>query len=183
MTAVDGYAQAIVDVASAEGALEDVEDELMAFERSLKAHPELLQGLADPGVPAARRQELVEELLAGRVSRHTISLLSFVVGAGRTRNLVDIIDRSLELAAESRNRAIADVRVAAPLDEERRTHLIETLERLTGKKIELKIRIDESIIGGVWAKVGDQVIDGTLRKRLDQARADLRRGGRRDGSG
>ncbi len=175
-TAVDGYAQAIVDVASAEGVLEDVEEELVAFEKQLAKNPDLLQGMSDPGVPASRRQEMIETLLENKVSRHTISLLSFVIGAGRTRNLNDIIDRSLELAADTRNRAVAEVRVAAPLDDARKQRLAEALERVTGKKIELRVTVDENILGGVWAKVGDQVIDGTLRKRLDQARSDLASG-------
>lgn len=174
MTVVDGYARAIVDVASGEDVLEDVESELVAFSKVLGANPSLLQGMADPGVPAVRRQAMIEHLIGATVSRHTTSLISFIVGAGQTRNMVEIIDRSLDFAAETRNRAIAEVKVAVAMTDDQRTRMRETLERVTGKKIDLRVSVDPSILGGVWAKVGDNVIDGSFRARLDRARTDLR---------
>lgn len=176
MSTVDGYARAIFEAARAEGALEDVEEELFRFNRALDANPSLLQGLADPGVPADRRQAMIEELLTGKVVPQTVQAVSFVVGSGRGRQLPDIIETMLGLAAAERNKVVAEVRTAVPLDDDRKRRLAEALGKATGKTVEIRATVDPDVIGGVWAQVGDQVIDGTIRSRLDNIRQELRAG-------
>jgi F-type H+-transporting ATPase subunit delta len=172
---VEGYAQAVIDVAKAEGVLEDVEDELFRLARTLEANPDLMQGLSDPGVPADRRQAMVEELLTGKALPQTTSLVSFVVGSGQARRMQEIISRVLDLAAEERNRVVAQVRAAVPIDDATKARLAEVLGKATGKTVEVRATVDPSVIGGVWAKVGDDVIDGTIRNRLDRFREGLHR--------
>ena len=79
----------------------------------------------------------------------------------------------MRLATERRQSVVAEVRAAIPLDEQQRSRLADALSRATGKKVELKTVVDESVIGGVVARVGDQVIDGSLRRRLELARERL----------
>jgi F-type H+-transporting ATPase subunit delta len=176
VSTVDGYARAIFEAARAEGALEDVEEELFRFGRTLDANPELLQGLADPGVPADRRQAMIEELLTGKVTPQTVQAVSFVVGSGRGRALPDIISTMLDLAATERNKVVADVRTAVPLDDDRKRRLADALGTATGKTVEIRATVDPDVIGGVWAQVGDQVIDGTIRSRLDNIKMELNAG-------
>lgn len=176
MSTVDGYARAVFEAAKAEGALEDVEEELFRFGRALEANPELLQGLADPGVPADRRQTMIEELLAGKVVPQTVQAVSFVVGSGRGRMLPEIIEKLLDLAAAERNKVVAEVRTAVALDDDRKRRLADALGKATGKTVEIRATVDPDVIGGVWAQVGDQVIDGTIRSRLDNVKQELRAG-------
>jgi F-type H+-transporting ATPase subunit delta len=68
---------------------------------------------------------------------------------------------------------VGEVRTAIPLDDEQRRRLTEALERATGKKIELKVIVDPSVVGGIVARVGDTVIDGSIRHRLEQLREAL----------
>jgi len=68
---------------------------------------------------------------------------------------------------------VAEVRTAVPLDAGQRTRLAEALGRATGKDIELKVLVDESLVGGIMARVGDQVYDGTIKRRLELAREQL----------
>jgi F-type H+-transporting ATPase subunit delta len=169
----DAYAAALLEIAKAEGSLETIEDELFRFARTLEGNDELQMTLSDPTIPVERRQAIVDQLLGGRASPITTALVSFVVGAGRSRNLPDIIDRLVARAAEERREAVAEIRTAYPLDPERRQKLVEALEKATGKHISMKEIIDPSVLGGVVATVGDTVIDGTVRHRLEQLRESL----------
>jgi F-type H+-transporting ATPase subunit delta len=169
----DAYAAALLEIAKAEGSLETIEDELFRFARTLEGNDELRTTLSDATIPVERRQAIVDQLLGGRASPITTALVSFVVGAGRSRNLPDIIDRLVARAAEERREAVAEIRTAYPLDPERRQKLVEALEKATGKHISMKEIIDPSVLGGVVATVGDTVIDGTVRHRLEQLRESL----------
>jgi F-type H+-transporting ATPase subunit delta len=166
----DAYAAALLQVAKAEGSLETVEDELFKVARTLEANEQLSSTLTDARIPVERRQGIVEDLLGGKASPVTTALVSFVVGAGRGRDLPAIIDRLVEAAAEERQEAVAEVRTAIPLTEDQRTRLAAALAKATGKHVALKVIIDPSVLGGVVARVGDTVIDGTVRHRLEQLR-------------
>jgi F-type H+-transporting ATPase subunit delta len=169
----DAYAAALFEVAKAEGSLDTVEDELFKVARTLEANEELRATLSDAAIPVERRQQIVESLLGGKASPITTALVSFVVGAGRSKNLPEIIDKLVARAAQERHEAVAEVRTAYPIDEERRERLAEVLGKATGKHVTVKVVIDPSVLGGVVARVGDTVIDGTIRHRLEQLRESL----------
>jgi F-type H+-transporting ATPase subunit delta len=166
----DAYAAALLEVARAEGSLETVEEELFRVARTIEANEQLRSVLSDQAIPVDRRQGIVEDLLSGKASPVTTALVSFVVGAGRGRDLPAIIDRLVEQAAQDRNEAVAEVRSVIPLDESQRTRLEAALSQATGKRVSAKIVIDPSILGGVVARIGDTVIDGSIRHRLEQLR-------------
>jgi F-type H+-transporting ATPase subunit delta len=169
----DAYAEALFEIAKAEGSLETVEDELFKVARTLEANAELRAVLSDPVIPPERRQQVVESLLGGKAAPITTALVSFVVGVGRAKNLPEIIDRLVARAAQERHEAVAEVRTAFPIDEARRVKLAEALGQATGKHVSVKVTIDPSVLGGVVARVGDTVIDGTIRHRLEQLRESL----------
>ncbi|MDQ4005831.1 MAG: ATP synthase F1 subunit delta [Actinomycetota bacterium] len=168
--AIRGYAEAIFAVAEADGVLDQVEDELFRFARSLEREQRLREALTDPGLPLERKRAVLQDIAGERAIPQTVALLSFIVEQGRARDLTEIVDRVAALAAERRRAAVAEVRTAVPLDEEHRRRLIEALGGATGKTVELKVVVDPSVIGGVVARVGDQVIDGSIRRRLELAR-------------
>lgn len=165
---VDAYAQGMLAVAQAEGELESVSDELFRFARALDGSDELRSALSDPHLPASRRQQIVEDLLGGRASQTAISLVSMVVGAGRARELPAIIDELVAKAAEQSGRAIAEVRSVVELSEDERRRLADAIKKATGKTVEVKVVIDPSILGGLVTTVGDTVIDGSVKTRLEQ---------------
>lgn len=171
-----GYAEAILAVAEAEGDLGSVEDQLFRFGRIVGSRPELREALTDPGLPADRKKALIDDLLEGKAGKNTIGLLDFLMEQGRARDLPRIIETLGEMAAERRRTTLAEVRTAVPLDELRRARLQEALSRATGRRVELRVLIDHSIMGGVVARVGDQVFDGSVKRRLELAREQLTRG-------
>lgn len=170
---IQGYAQAVFAVADAEGVTEEVEDELFRFARTLEQESDLREALTDIALPAERKRAVLADILGEKASPLTVNLLRFIVEQGRARELAAIVDELVELAAERRKQAVAEVRTALPLDEDRRARLAEALSRATGKQVELRVVVDESVVGGVMARVGDQVFDGTIRRRLEMARERL----------
>jgi F-type H+-transporting ATPase subunit delta len=162
------YASALFGVARTEGNLAEVEDELFRFARTLDANDELRTTLTDAALPVSRRQQIVEDLLGGRANPVTVALLSMVVGAGRSRDLTTIIDELVRLSATEANKELAEVRSAVALTDDQKARLADALGKATGKVVELKVIIDESVLGGLVAQIGDTVIDGSVKTRLEQ---------------
>jgi F-type H+-transporting ATPase subunit delta len=173
---VHGYAEALFRVLQAEGELDKVENELYHFGKTLESNHELRQALSDQAVPRDKRVQVVEDLIGNKASPHTIGLITFIVAQGRARQLPQILDELSDLAAEARQHVVAEVRSAVSLDEKQRDQLAVALSKATGKNVEVKVVVDPSVIGGVVAKVGDTVIDGSVKRRLDQLKEQVRRG-------
>ena len=167
---VSSYAEALVAVVQAEGDLATTEDELFAVAQALAGSDELREVLADRRIPAARRQQIVEDLLGGQAAETTVALVSMVVGAGRGSDLVRIIEAAVERSAGLRNKAVAEVRSAVALSEDQEQRLAEALQRATGKDVTVKVIVDPSVMGGLVTRIGDEVIDGSVRTRINQLR-------------
>ena len=167
---VAGYADALFSVASAEGDPVVVEDELFRFAQVFRADDDLQSSLGDPSVPASRRQQIVEDLLSGRAHAATTAVVSMVVAAGRASSLPAIVDAFVERSAASRNKTVATVRSAVELTDDQAERLTGALNGATGKDVEVKVVVDPSVLGGVVTEIGDDIIDGSIRRRLSQLR-------------
>ena len=165
---VSAYAQALLEVARAEGHLAGTEDDLFRFARTFESNEKLQSALTDPGLPIDRRIAVVEELMGGKALATSVALASMLVAAGQASDLPAIIDQFVELAASARERELAEVRTAIALTDDQISRLATALGQATGKSVEVKVIIDPEVLGGVVARVGDTVIDGTVRHRLAQ---------------
>jgi F-type H+-transporting ATPase subunit delta len=165
---VDVYARSLLAIAEGEGNLAEVEDELFRFARIVDANDELRMALSDRTLPAERRTAIVEELLGQRALPISVAIIAFVVATGRGQLLNAIVSRFVELAAATRRHEVAEVRTAVPLDDAQQERLAQALSEATGKRIEVKVIVDEKVMGGLVATIGDTVIDGTVRHRLAQ---------------
>ena len=165
---IEAYADAMFEVARAEGTIDEVEDELFRFARALEGSDELREALTDPHIPASRRQQIVEDLLGQRATSVTTALVSMVVGIGRGRDLPAIIGSLVQKAAAANDRAVAEVRTTVELSAAQRERLAQAINKATGKVVELKVIIDPTVLGGVITTIGDTVIDGSVRTRLEQ---------------
>ncbi|MCU1354596.1 MAG: atpH [Acidimicrobiales bacterium] len=162
------YAEALFAVARAEGPLAEVEDELFRVAQVVRGNDELRDKLADPHIPVALRQQIVVDLLDGKAQPATVNLVSLVVGNGRVRELPAIVDELVAMTAREGNKEVAEVRSAIALTDDQKTRLAAALGKATGKQVEIKVILDPSVQGGLVAQVGDTVIDGSVRRRLDQ---------------
>ena len=170
---IDGYARALFEIARAEGTIDEVEDELFRFARSYESSDALRNALTDEMIPAGKRQAIVEDLLGGKATSTTTQLVSMVVGSGRGRDLPAIIDKLVERASNSKDLEVAEVRSAIALTDDQQDRLKAALANATGKAVNLKVIVDPSILGGIVATVGDAVIDGSVRTRVDQLKSRL----------
>src|SRR5258708_33663174 len=147
---ITAYAQGLLSIARAEGHVDRVEDELFRFARAFEASEDLRTTLTDAAIPVDRRLSIIEDLLARRASPFTTAAVSFIVGAGRGRDLPAIADAFVAQAAELRQEAVAEVRSAVPLDADQQGRLAEALGKATGKRVTVKVIVDPSVLGG-WA--------------------------------
>jgi F-type H+-transporting ATPase subunit delta len=170
---IQGYARALFEVARAEGTLDEVEDELFRFARSYESSEELRNTLSDEQIPAEKRQAIVEDLLGGKATATTTQLVSMVVGSGRARDLPAIVDQLVQRASNAKHLDSALVRTAVALTPDQEARLKAALENATGKSLNLKAIVDPSVVGGVIATVGDDVIDDSVRTRIDQLKSRL----------
>ncbi|MGH8958144.1 MAG: ATP synthase F1 subunit delta [Acidimicrobiia bacterium] len=173
---VEGWAEAIFDLASAEGQLEGAERDLFVIARAMADSNELRDALTNPQLPVDRKQGIIDDLIGGRAPDLIRGLISFVISQGRASELPAIVDAFIERAAASRSRAVAEIRSAIPLDSATVDRLVAALSRTTGKQLEVKTIVDPDLIGGVVAQVGDVVFDGSVARRLSDLRQALRGG-------
>jgi F-type H+-transporting ATPase subunit delta len=161
--------------AEAAGRLDDLEDELFRFGRVLAAQPDLRRALNDQAVSADRKVGLLSDLLRGKVTDATLLLVTENAVHPRGRSL----ERGLELygriAAERRSRLIAVVRTSVELTEQQKTRLTAALSAQYDRDIHLNIEVDPTVLGGLSVRIGDEEIDGTIQRRLADARRRLTR--------
>ena len=170
---IRGYAEALFSVASAEGALGAVEDELFAFAKAVEQNTPLRDALVDPSLPAENRKGVVRDLLGERANPLTVTLVGFIVDAGRAKDLGKIVQAMTVMAADQRQHEVAEVRTAVALTQEQRERIAVALAQATGREIEVKVVVDPSVVGGVVARVGDEVFDGSIASRLAEAKQQL----------
>jgi F-type H+-transporting ATPase subunit delta len=153
--------QAAFAGAAADNTLDATEEELFLFGRALDASSELQMALTDPAQPAD---------VKARTTATTTQVLEYAVGHLHGRRIDSVVDILCELAATQRQKLVAEVRVAAPLTESQKQRLTAALSTLKGRTVRLNVAVDPSVLGGAHVKVGDEVIDGTVASRLEQAR-------------
>lgn len=167
---ITAYADAAFGIARAEGALAEVEDEMFRLGRVYESNEELRSTLTDPRLPAARRQQIVEDLLDGKATTATVAIVSMIVGAGRSADLPKIAQDLVQRSATERGEAVAEVRSAVPLTDEQLSRLAEALKARTNLDVTVKNIVDPTVMGGVITQIGDSVLDGSVRTRLNQLR-------------
>jgi F-type H+-transporting ATPase subunit delta len=166
-------ATAALNAAEGEGALDDVEDELFRFARLLEREPALRAALTDPGLPDDRKSGLLRDLLGDRARPATVRLVEIAVTRTRGRSLEAALDELVELAARRRSRYVAQVRVARPLEADQEARLAASLTRIYGREVALQVDVDPTVLGGIEVRVGDEVIDGTVARKMNDVRRTL----------
>jgi F-type H+-transporting ATPase subunit delta len=153
----------------ASGALTTVQDEVFRFARTLQANSDLHQTLTDPLIEVAARQNLVDDLLGAKARPATIQLIKRAIqGSGRT--LVKTLDHYVAIASEVRQHRVAKVTVAQPITGTQQQQLRDQLARIYGVAIDVQVNVDPSVLGGARIELGDELIDGTILNRLNDAR-------------
>jgi F-type H+-transporting ATPase subunit delta len=167
-----GYATAVFEDVASVADLEEVEDELFRFARTVLASDGLRNALADSSRPIGDRRTLISSLLDGRASPVTIRLARAAIH-GRSRDPVGSLEWMAERAAEARGWRVARVSSARGLDETERADLERALRDLTGGPVELLVTDDPRLLGGAVVAIGNVLVDASAQHRLDQLQEQL----------
>lgn len=155
------------------GSLEQVENEVFRFERVVAGEPSLRAALTDRALPAQRKLQVLDALLAGKASTTTRTLASRAATTPRGWSFEHSIERFGLIAAARRKRLIATVTAARPLSDDQQTRVATALRGQYGLDVHLSVVVDASLIGGMKIAIGDEVIDGSVARRIDDARRRL----------
>jgi F-type H+-transporting ATPase subunit delta len=155
------------------GELSEVEDELFRFGQVVAGNDQLSAALTDIAVPAGQRAGLVRGLLSEKAKPATVRLAEVALSGFGGRRFDASLSRLVELAAARREAQVAYVTVAKPLSEVEENRLSDKLAQLYGRSMSLKVTVDPAVLGGVSVQVGHDLFDGTVARRLTQARNDL----------
>jgi len=168
------YANALADVALAQGAAAPVTVQLGDFTAAYRSSPELRNFLASPAVSKAEKRGVAEKISARLgVSRIVRNFLFAVIDHQRTQLLPEIFKSFQDAVRERQGVAEAEIFAPSALNDAQKTEMTRALEKLTGKKVETKFSLDANLLGGVLVRVGDTIYDGSLRNRLNDLRQRL----------
>jgi F-type H+-transporting ATPase subunit delta len=147
-------------------------DELFALGQTVTANPDLRDALANPARSDEDKAGLLDALLSGKALDATVALAKQALG-GTYRTITAALAAYRHVAAEAHGSVVATVRVVSPLGEAERDRLADALAKQYGKKVHLNEVVDPGVLGGLRVEIGDDVIDGTVSGRLDDARRKL----------
>lgn len=167
------YAAALLEQAWTEGAVDLVESDLGLVGLVLESSPDLKEVLFNPLLPAARKHEIVRLIFEGKIHDLTFSYLNLLIDKRREEAILTTEREFVRLAEERRGVAHAEAVSAVPLARDEVAELKERLAALTGKTVELTTDVDPDLIGGVLVRIGDRVMDGTVKGYLERIREEM----------
>ena len=163
------YATALADVAIERHEERDVQNELDQWAEMIEAHSQLKEVFANPTIVYDHKRKVLEDLIARtRVRETTSSFLRVLLKNQRLSQLRGIVERFGQVLDERGGVVAAHVTTARPIPEDLRNSLHETLAAATGRKVRLSFTTDESIIGGLVARIGSTIFDGSVQSQLDR---------------
>jgi F-type H+-transporting ATPase subunit delta len=168
------YATALADVAISRGEEREIQAEIDQWATMIDENPQLREIFSNPTIPYDQKRRVLQELISrSRVRETTAGFLQVLLKNQRLDQLKDVADRFRLLLDERAGVVAASVTSARPIPEEQRTALREALANVTGKTVRLSFDTDESIIGGVVARIGSTIFDGSVQSQLQRLAVDL----------
>ncbi len=175
------YAAALYELASEEkvppkykSKVDVVESELKAIEQVLEDHDDLQRLLYHPQITPAAKKELLDKLFKGKISEVTGNFLALLVDRRREAYFADIVAEYIALANAGRNIVAAQVASAVELNDKEKNELKRILGTLAGQKVQTSFTVDPSLIGGIVVRMGDKIIDGSVKTRLASMKESLK---------
>ena len=167
------YSSALFEIALRDDTIEVISDDLTLVETFVRDVPYLRAVLLQPLVSEEQKIKVLSDAFGDRITASTLNFLYLLVRK-RRENLVDeVIAEYRRLADEKADRVTAHIQSAVPLTDAQVKQITGALEQRTGKNVKVTTQVTSSIIGGLLVRIGDQVIDGTIRGRLDRVRQQL----------
>jgi F-type H+-transporting ATPase subunit delta len=160
------YAGALFGVAEKADIVDKAQGDLALITSSLLSMQDLRETVMHPLVPPARKKSIAEKVYAGKIDDVTLRFLYLLLDKRRESIIGDVEKEFVSLANRSRGVVIATVSSAVPLTEDEQAALASKLSAYTGKTVELELSVDPELIGGLTVRIGDTVIDGSIKGHL-----------------
>ncbi len=170
------YSQAMFAIANEQHKLEEFGTELKSVRDVLQENPDLWKFICHPLVQPEVKKETLRTVFSDSTSPLVLQFLYVMIDRRREAAIICAIDGFIKLSRAAQNIEVAKVRVVKPLSAKEERKLVAGLEEMTGKKIEPLYYTDPSIIGGVIVQIGDRLIDGSLRRQLQDMKHSLLQG-------
>lgn len=168
------YAEALFEVAAEDGNLEQIKEEIQFVSEVFESNPELKTIFVHPRLSKTEKKGMLEELFKGKVSEPVLNLSYITVDKGREGYLSEISKEFTILSNRKQGIVEAKAFTAVPMSEDELNALEERLSGRFNKRVQLSNLIDESVIGGVLLKIGDKVIDGSIRGKMEEIEKELK---------
>jgi F-type H+-transporting ATPase subunit delta len=166
------YAEAVFDIAQRQNTVDRTLDDIQGIAQ-LFSERKLSYLLREPKIPAQRKETALRQALADKVLPTSLNLALLIVQRRLVEVMPNIAKELEQFVLNYRNQAVAEVTTAVPMNDAQSATVTRALEQKTGKHILLQTRVDPSILGGVVARVGDEIIDGSVRNRLHSLQQQL----------
>lgn len=163
-------AEAVLAGAEREGRIEQVENDLFTLGRTVQGSPQLRDALADRRRSGEDKSTLIARLLEGKAAPESMRLAALAAHNPRGQRFDQAVQRFSDVAARRRQQLVALVTAARPLPPEHAERLTRVLSASYDKQVQLNVVVDPEVVGGLRVQIGDEIIDGTVSGRLDQAR-------------
>jgi F-type H+-transporting ATPase subunit delta len=168
------YSAALADVVLQTGDVDTVKAELAGWHQIFDENPDLSNVFSNPAISHVNKEKLLEELLAkSRPSKTTANFLRILLRNDRLNEIGEIHNRFASVLEERKGVVSAEITSARELPESERAAFQANLEKLTGKKVNIKFVTNSDIIGGVVTRIGSTVYDGSVRTKLDTLKEQL----------
>lgn len=167
------YAAALFQRAMSAGLVDAVESDLGLISYAFENSSELLDAIRSPIVNPDKKKAILRQLFGDRVSKITLDYLDLLVDQRREEAILQTETEYIALANVVRGVVEADVTTAVELSKDELARLSAKLKQVIGKDVRLRTALEPEIIGGVVVKIGDRVIDGSLRSRLAELKEKL----------
>lgn len=162
------YALALYKVAEEKGKVEEYLEELRAVVALIKNDSNFLEVIRHPQVSTLNKKKLFNDIFQGKIDEDLLSFLLVLIDKGRILQLEGKLKEMEKINLEKSNTVVAKIKTVISLQDEEKKALIEKLEKKYSKKVLLEEEIDSSILGGVYVEVNNEVIDGTVKSKINE---------------
>lgn len=161
------YAQAIFEVATEIDSLDQIKDELEFINESFKTHPEFYEVFRTPKISKEERKSIIVKVFGDKVSKEVMNFMKILIDKRRGAAIESIYNEFVDMVDDHKGVVKAVVESAIPMTDEEQNALTEKLAKVTGQEVHLKAVVKPEVIGGLVVRIGDKVIDGSVKSRLD----------------
>ena len=160
------YASALFELAFEEQKHHKVQEELAFIRSCIEDEPSFFELLKSPLITADEKKDIISNIFRDRVCMEVLNFQYIIIDKGREAYIKDIVNEYILLVDSVQNKVDAVAITAVPMEKQDLLMLQANLSKSSGKNIQLQNQVDPTIIGGVLVKIGDKVIDGTIKNRL-----------------